>query len=84
MQMPMTIPTTDKSRISPVGWRRSRHGFTLVELLIVVAVIGILAAVAIPAYSNYRMRAYNASAASDLHTTKLLLESYFYDQRRYF
>jgi type IV pilus assembly protein PilA len=62
---------------------RNRKGFTLIELLIVVAIIGILAAIAIPQFSSYRAKAYNTSATSDLKNTKTNLESYFADNQKY-
>ena len=62
---------------------RSKKGFTLIELLIVVAIIGILAAIAIPQFAAYRMRGYNAAANSDLKNFKTALEAYFADNNQY-
>lgn len=62
---------------------RNRKGFTLIELLIVVAIIGILAAVAIPQFAAYRMRGYNSAATSDLKNMKTAAEAYFADNQNY-
>lgn len=61
----------------------SKKGFTLIELLIVVAIIGILAAIAIPQFSAYRKRGYNASASSDLRNFKTTMEAYQADYQKY-
>jgi len=58
---------------------RNKKGFTLIELLIVVAIIGILAAIAIPQFSAYRAKAYNSSANSDTKNIKTGLEAYMAD-----
>lgn len=62
---------------------RNRKGFTLIELLIVVAIIGILAAIAIPQFSAYRAKAYNSAAQSDLKNMKTGLEAFFADNQKY-
>jgi type IV pilus assembly protein PilA len=62
---------------------KSRKGFTLIELLIVVAIIGILAAIAIPQFAAYRMRGFNAAAQSDVKNFKSAMEAYFADSQTY-
>lgn len=61
----------------------SEKGFTLIELLIVVAIIGILAAIAIPQFSAYKERSYIASMTSDAKTVATAEEAYFVDNKTY-
>ncbi len=56
---------------------RSRKGFTLVELMIVVAIIGILAAIAIPNFLNFRMKAKTSEAKSNLGAIRSTEVAYF-------
>jgi prepilin-type N-terminal cleavage/methylation domain-containing protein len=62
---------------------RSRSGFTLVELLVVVVVIGILAAMAIPRFNNTKGRANFSAIKADLRNLALAEESFFVDRSTY-
>jgi type II secretion system protein G len=64
-------------------FRKSEKGFTLIELLIVVAIIGILAAIAIPQFSSYRQKAFDSAAQSDLKTMRTSLEGYYTEYFEY-
>lgn len=64
-------------------FRKNQKGFTLIELLIVVAIIGILAAIAIPQFASYRQKAYNSAATSDLKNLKTGMEAYQADNQEY-
>ncbi|KGM42175.1 hypothetical protein JY96_13170 [Aquabacterium sp. NJ1] len=58
-------------------------GFTLIEVMIVVAIVAILSAVAYPAYQDYIVRSKIPDATSYLSTNQVKMEQWFQDQRKY-
>lgn len=65
------------------AYMRNKKGFTLLELLIVIAVIGILATIAIPGYLGYQRRAVRSEAFANLEALRLLEEQFYAENNRY-
>jgi len=62
---------------------RRHQGFTLIEVMIVVAIVAILAAVAIPSYTEYIQRSRIIESTSSLASMRVKMEQYFQDNRSY-
>jgi type IV pilus assembly protein PilA len=58
-------------------------GFSLLELLVVLAIIGVLAAIAIPQFLSYRARGVDSQMKSDLKNAALAMDSYFAENKVY-
>ncbi|PKO25694.1 MAG: pilus assembly protein PilE [Betaproteobacteria bacterium HGW-Betaproteobacteria-8] len=63
--------------------RKQHNGFTLIELMIVVAIIGIISSIAFPAYQDYVARGKITEATSGLSDLRVKLEQYYQDNRTY-
>ena len=69
--------------LTKIRRKLNKKGFTLIELMIVIAIIGILAAIAIPQFAAYRAKSYNSAAQSDLRNVLTVLEAYYADYQEY-
>jgi type IV pilus assembly protein PilE len=73
-----TVQTTHHSLRSSL-----MRGFTLVELMVVVAIVGILSAIALPSYSEYVLRGKIPDAIANLAAKRVQLEQYYQDNKLY-
>ena len=62
---------------------RTKSGFTLIELMIVIVIIGILAAIAIPKFTESKSRAFVSAQKSDLANLAMQQETYFFSNHSY-
>ena len=72
-----------RQKVECLRARTGACGFTMIELMITVAVIAILAAIAVPSYSNYVKRGKIPDATSNLASKRVLMEQFFQDNHTY-
>jgi general secretion pathway protein G len=77
------FPVTPPSLLGPDPWALTpEQGFTLLELMIVMVIIGILAAIAVPSFTQHVRSANEAVLREDLHTIRNAIDSYTIDKQK--
>jgi type IV pilus assembly protein PilE len=72
-----------ENRMTQATLMNRAEGFSLIELMIVVAIVAILAAIGVPQYSDYLLRSKLTEAAADLGQQRVRMEQWFQDNRGY-
>lgn len=62
---------------------KNASGFSLIELMVVVAIVAILSTIAVPLYLNFRKKAYTTEARAGLHGIRVLQRNYFFNNETY-
>ena len=78
---PMITPTRHPAHPGPTT--ATARGFTLIEVMIVVAIVAILGAIAMPAYTSYLRRGDQSEAFTNLSAARIAMEQYYQDNRNY-
>ena len=79
----LTSPQQHKSRALLNDCLHRQRGFTLIELMVVIAIIGVLTSIGLPAYSNYVKKGKAAEATSALADARVRMEQFYQDNRTY-
>ncbi|UCF80112.1 MAG: prepilin-type N-terminal cleavage/methylation domain-containing protein [Acidobacteriota bacterium] len=77
------LPVTDKKTTLDLKNRPLARGFTILELLAVVFIISLIAAIAIPRYQRAILKAREAALKQDLHVMRSVIDQYFADKKKY-
>src|ERR1700691_2857750 len=80
--MELTIPNGEPVMTRPAGSNRRRFGFTLIELMIVMAIIAVLMSVALPIYNRSIMRSKESVLKNNLFTLRTVIDEYTFDKQK--